>query len=237
MADPLRPSISKLARPAQQDGMLGELQSEVAAEATPMLSFVLAHIRTIIGVIVLVVVVVCAVGLWHWQTARSEQSARLELGRMLTSLEGADRLAALEKFSAPSSMKIGMQLEMADAALEAKNPKKAAECYGAIHAADSTSVLGFMAALNQADILRQAGQPAEALKVLDSLLNTMPQDKQKYMAQAIRESQAVAAEEAGQPAQALAAYEAITKESGAADLGFYQAKINELKTHLDQPQK
>lgn len=236
MADPLRPSISRLAHPAGPGGVLGELQSEVSAEATPLLTFMLAHIRTLVAIILLGVTTVVAFGIWHWHSARVERAAQLEFGRILAGQEGKDRLAALENFlaSAPSSMKTGVQLEIAASALQMNDAARAAAAYGAVHAGDPRGALGMMAAINQADLLRQAGQPAEALAVLDSLMKTASATLHKTMSQAIRESQAAIAEQTGQLDRALELYEAIVDESGNDERGYYQAKIAELKTRLGE---
>ena len=57
MADPLRPS-----GPQIPGSLMGEIQSEVAVEATPLLSFVLRNSRIIVTCIVLLVLVIAGVG-------------------------------------------------------------------------------------------------------------------------------------------------------------------------------
>lgn len=237
MADPLRPSIPTLSRPAGSGvsgGMLGELQSEVSVEATPLLRFVLEHIRVIIAIVVLVVAAVAVTGIWHWQAARAERDARLELGRILVAPEPAARLASLEKFlsSAPSSMKLGVQLEIAATAAALGDSLKASQAYGAIYSTDRQGTLGVMAGLNEADLLLRAERPADALEKLDSLLASTPAALLDPVRQAIREGQATAAEQAGRLDRALAAYEAIVQDGGNVELGYYQAKIAELKARI-----
>ena len=61
MADPLRPS-----GPQIPGSLMGEIQSEVAVEATPLLSFVLRNSRIIVTCIVLLVLVIAGVGGWLW---------------------------------------------------------------------------------------------------------------------------------------------------------------------------
>ena len=67
MADPLRPS-----GPQIPGSLMGEIQSEVAVEATPLLSFVLRNSRIIVTCIVLLVLVIAGVGGWQWHQ-RSEE--------------------------------------------------------------------------------------------------------------------------------------------------------------------
>lgn len=239
MADPLRPSITPLSRPGGPGvpgGMLGELQSEVSVEATPLLRFVLDHIRAIVTIVVLAVVVAAAAGVWHWHSARSEREAQLEFGRILVTPATRERLEALEGFlqAAPSSMKLGVQLEIAAAAAALGDTSKAAQAYAAVCAADPQGALGIMAGLNEADVLLRAGRPEEALARLDALMASAPATLLDPVRQAVREGQAAAAEQAGRLERALEAYEAIVKNSGLDELGYYQAKIVELKARMAQ---
>ena len=66
---------------------MGEIQSEVAVEATPLLSFVLRNSRIIVTCIVLLVLVIAGVGGWQWHQTRVEREAHLELGRILVSTQ------------------------------------------------------------------------------------------------------------------------------------------------------
>lgn len=242
MADPLRPSITPLSRPAGPGvpgGMLGELQSEVSVEATPLLRFVLDHIRAIVAIVVLAVVVAAAAGVWHWHSAKSEREARLEFGRILVAPASRERLEALEGFlpAAPSSMKLGVQLEIAAAAAALGDMSKAAQAYAAVCAADPRGALGVMAGLNEADVLLRSERPGEALARLDALMASTPATLLDPVRQAVREGQAAAAEQAGQLDRALEAYEAIVKNSGIDEMGYYQAKIAELKARMASASK
>ena len=146
MADPLRPS-----GPQIPGRLMGEIQSEVAVEATPLLSFVLRNSRIIVTCIVLLVLVIAGVGGWQWHQTRVEREAHLELGRILVSTQGPERIAALETFlpAAPSAMKSGVQLEIATTALGLEQYGKAADAYAAVAAADPKGSIGMMAAINQ----------------------------------------------------------------------------------------
>ena len=181
MADPLRPS-----GPQIPGSLMGEIQSEVAVEATPLLSFVLRNSRIIVTCIVLLVLVIAGVGGWQWYQTRVEREAHLELGRILVSTQGPDRIAALETFlpAAPSAMKSGVQLEIATTALGLEQYGKAAEAYAAVAAADPKGSIGMMAAINQADLLQRQGKYAEALAVFDSLEKSAPESLRPTRGQA-----------------------------------------------------
>ena len=211
--------------------LMGEIQSEVAVEATPLLSFVLRNSRIIVTCIVLLVLVIAGVGGWQWHQTRVEREAHLELGRILVSTQGPERIAALETFlpAAPSAMKSGVQLEIATTALGLEQYGKAADAYAAVAAADPKGSIGMMAAINQADLLQRQGKYAEALAVFDSLEKSAPES----LRPAILEGQAMSAELAGKLDRALAAYESIATSLGdAANNGYFQAKIAELKARM-----
>ena len=226
MADPLRPS-----GPEIPGSLMGEIQSEVAVEATPLLRFVLEHSRTIVAVVVALLLVIACVGGWQWNQSRVEREAHLELGRILVSTEGADRIAALETFlsSAPEDMKPGVQLEIANTAMALEQYGKAAEAYAAVAAADPKGAIGVLATINQADLLQRQGNYAEALVIFDALEKNAPESLRPL----ILEGQAMSAEMAGKLDRALAAYERIASNIGdAGNSGYFQAKIAELKARM-----
>lgn len=229
MVDPLRPSSPQI-----PSGLIGEIQSEVALEATPLLSFVLRNIRMIVSCVVALVVIIVAAGTWHWYTAQTKQDAQIALGRILVGQEGAERVKALEAFlpQAPDSIRLGVQLEIAVTALSVNDLARAASAYGNIHAEDPKGAIGLMAAINQADVLLRAEKPKEALAVLDALEKTVPEN----LRPSVHEAQAACAEQSGDLARALAGYEAIVSAPGGDQMGYYQAKIAELKARLSTKQ-
>lgn len=233
MSDPLRPTISKLGRPSADGGVLDEIQSEISTEATPLVTFVTNNIKTIVGLVALLLCGIILATFWQWYSAHSVREAQLDLGRILAQPEGADRIAALETFlkSAPETLKTGIHLEIATDALEIQDRSRASAEYGAVYAADPKGTLGLMAAVNQADLLLYENKPVDALKVLDDLLKTAPEAFQKITLQSIRETQGIAAEQAGQLDRALASYKSIVQDgSPNSDMGYYQSKIARLQT-------
>ena len=226
MADPLRP-----AGPQSPGSLMGEIQSEVAVEATPLLRFVLENSRVIVSVVVVLVLAIVGVGGWQWYQSRVEREAHLELGRILVSTQGEARIAALESFLPKTSgaLKTGVELEIATSSLALENLPRAAQAYASIAAADPKGPMGLMAALNQADILQRMGKDAEALAVFDALEKSAPE----MLRPAVLEGQATAAEQAGKLDRALAAYEAIAAAVGeSGEAGYVQAKIAELKARI-----
>ena len=224
MSDPFRLNGPQI----PQSGLMGEIQSEVATEATPLLSFVVRHIKLLVGAVILLIVAIVGVGIWHWHEGNVNKEAQMALGKVRLSTSGADRIAALEKLSSqlPASMRQGLLLELAVTALEINDLDRAAKAYGDLAAMDARSPFGFMSAYNQASILQRAGKYAEALSVLDVLYPNAPEG----MKPLVLESQAVCAELAGKFDRALTAYENMASGLKQGDgAPFIQHKIKELK--------
>ena len=209
---------------------MGELQSEVSVEATPLLRFVLRHIRILVGAVIVLILAIVVLGGWRWYEASVQRDAEIALGHIRVSTSGAERIAALEKISAdiPANMRLGLQLDIAVTALGMEDLPRAAAAFGALYAQDPRGPVGLMAALNQADILQRQGKPAEALAVLDSLEKNAPES----MRSVILEGQAVSAEQSGDLNRALTDYEALVKAAGNDDMGYLQAKIAELRARI-----
>lgn len=226
MSDPFRLNGPQI----PQGGLMGELQSEVSVEATPLLRFVLRHIRILVGAVVVLILAIVALGGWRWYEASVQRDAEIALGHIRVSTSGAERIAALEKISAdiPANMRLGLQLDIAVTALGMEDLPRAAAAFGALYAQDPKGPVGLMAALNQADILQRQGKPAEALAVLDSLEKNAPES----MRSVILEGQAVSAEQSGDLNRALTDYEALVKAAGNDDMGYLQAKIAELRARI-----
>lgn len=226
MADPFRPPTSQ----DVQSGLLGEIQSEVSLEATPLLRFVLNNIRLIVAVVISLVILFVAFGAWQWHTLQAERDAQMALGRILISTSGRERVEALENFliEAPKTIRLGIQLELASSALAVQDFERAAAAYGSLFKEDPHGPVGLISAVNQADVLQKMGKPSQALVVLDALAKVAPEN----MLPGVREAQAGCAEQTGDLARALASYEALVSGADGVNTDFYQAKIVDLKKRL-----
>ena len=213
--------------PQQAAGMMGELQSEVSAEAAPLLQFISRHAGIIVGVILLLIVAIVALGVYQWRSEGATREASLALGKALTSTTGEAKVQALEAMrkDVPESMREGLLLEIAMAALDAEQLDKAAATFGEVAKYD-TGPMGFAAAMNQSDILLRAGKADEALKVLENLERTVPNAMRAALLQAI----AAAAEEAGNAGSAIKAYEGLLG-LGETDMdNYFRARIEVLRS-------
>ena len=206
--------------------LMGELKSEVAGEAAPLLTFVLKHIKLIVGVILLAIALIIGYGVWQWHTDKTLREAHMELGRILVGTDNTAKISALENFvnKAPESMHGGIMLEIATTAMEDGNLQKAADAYGQVFKLDPQGAMGVIAALNQADLLLRLNKPQEALTTLNAI------QAPEHMKSTVQAQQALALEIAGQRSEAITKYEALlamaTQEQ---DISFYRHKIAALK--------
>lgn len=210
--------------------MLGDLRSEVSAEAAPLWQFVHDHASTIATAVVGLVLLIVGVGAWQWYVESGEADASRELGRISAMQSPENRLAALETFinDAPKSIHSAAQLELAAAAVQAENLDKAVAAYAAVAAKEGDSPLGFVARMNEADVLLRQGKAADALARLESLLPKAQEELRGVLQSQIGE----VAEAAGQKDKAIAAYTAaveIMTKSAPDEAAYYQARIAALQ--------
>lgn len=223
---PLRPNLQHTNLPPNT--LLGSLQGEVGTEAAPMLQFVLDHVRTIATVVGLLVLVVVIAGGWRWYARHSFQAAQGDLGRILVTTQGADRLAALEAFvaGAPSSVRNAVLLEEAAVAMELGDNDRAAKAYAGL--AGDEGGIGIVAALSQAGALLVSGKAEEALVVLDRAEAAAPEVSRNL----VRMQVAVAAEAAGKLDRALVACEGILASGNVAEADYLRFKVQDLKARI-----
>jgi|GEM_PF-2524718 len=91
--------------------------------------------NTLLGLFVLVVVIA---GGWRMYTRNTLESAQTELGRIVVTMQGKDRLDALTVFAdnSPSSLKNAVRLEEAATAMELGDYQRAAAAYAALSGDD-----------------------------------------------------------------------------------------------------
>lgn len=158
------------AKPAQQpDTLVTSLQSEVAAEASPLLTFLVAHAAKIVLGIVLFI---AAIGGYWFFSAQSE-SKRLEevkeLGQILIVSDPKLRLEKLEAFvtSAPASVQGAAWFEILNTAASLQDNAKIYAAWERISQLDAS--LRVPAGLGMANALAAQGKQREALDVLTGL--------------------------------------------------------------------
>ncbi len=216
--DPLNPLGG--AQGAGNSHLLNDLQSEVSNEATPLLQFILKHAMLIIAGLALFVVILGGVGGYNWYTEQKLEQAQASLSQIVLSKQGEERIAALEAFisTAPSSMQGGIQLALAETAMELKSYDKAATHFGALAKLDQQGALGLLAALNQGQALLLAKKPKDALTVFESIVDKASAVQKIVIQQALAE----AALQVGDIEKAKKTFEAMAASSQGPEGRFFR---------------
>ncbi len=211
--------------------LLSELQSEVSNEATPLLQFILNHAVIIMAGLALFVLILAGIGGYNWYAERNLQEAQANLSQIVLSNQGEERISALEAFliSAPSSMQGGIQLSLAETAMELKDYTKAAGYFGALAMLDTEGALGLLAALNQGQALLLAKKPKEALPIFESLVDKASA-VQKIV---IQQSLAEAAIQAGDVEKAKKTFEAMAAATPGAEGRFFRYRARTVGKDLN----
>ncbi len=189
--------------------ILGEIKSEVAGEATPLLNFVVTHIKAIVAIIVLLIAVIAGYGTWQWKKEQTAREAQLQLGRVLLMEDPKARLSSLENLlkDAPASSRLGILAEIASLAAQSDAIAKAADAYSRLYEQDPKGSIGLFAAINAADLFLRLHQPAQALAILQKIEPEVPE----ALKISIQMEIASALERSGNIKGAIARYEAISK--------------------------
>jgi len=165
-------------------------------------------------------------GFKYW---RANQLAKAADAMGIVLIERADpaaRVTGLEEFlkDAPSGLKATGQLELATAAMLAKQYDKAASAWAELENSPSPD-MKIVAGIGRAKCLLLTGKAQEALTFLEGLKAKAPES----YAEAITRQSAVAAEAAGNTQTASAAYEELAGKAEGAGKPFYVFKANQLK--------
>ena len=222
----LPPQKKSVAHAPETPGILGELQSEVSIEAAPLLRFLARHATAIMVVLGLAAAAVAGVGVWQWHASSRDEEARTHFARLLQQ-QGAARVRALEEFAAaaPDSVRLAALMELGLAALAEKDAAKAATAFARVAALDKDKALGTAAALSEARTLMQAGKPADALAILESLENTVPE----YIRVQVRGLVALSARQAGKTDRAVKAYEDLLAGAQGSDAEYYRFCLQQIR--------
>lgn len=157
------------AKPAQPEGLTGAIQSEVAAEASPLMRFLIAHARFIVIGIILFIVAIAGYSLYAWRADSSLQAEARELGQYLVISDPAMRLAQLEAYApnAPASVQRPLQFAIMEAATATGDADKAYAAWKAI--SGYGPAMKVVAAKGMAAILADQGKYKEALALLSGI--------------------------------------------------------------------
>lgn len=216
------------AKPAQEDttaSIVDSLQSEVAPEASPLLTFLFNHARHI--ALLLVLFILCIGGYWIYlsKAEQRQQEESLALGKIIVIADTAQRYAALQDFlkSAPESVRREALYASMDAANQLHDLPKLHDAWKAIEAADSSMKVS--ARLGMSGALAEQGKYKEALAPLEEIAPTLEGQNVILVNTRI----AAFAELAGDYSRAIAACDAMIASPNVGEDGkFWMQKRNEL---------
>lgn len=192
--------------------------------------FILTQWRVLAALIV--AVLVAAAGYSYYQHVRQQARVQAEnnLGVIIATKTGPERLTALEDFlkTAPSSIKDAVLLEIARTSMDQGKFERASQAWGDV-ALTAPEGMRTVAAIGQATTLAQSGSKDKAVKLLADLLPKAPQPFQLSVARQL----ASVAEEAQMYPEAIAAYERLKDAAGSpGNKAFYDTKIADLKSKI-----
>lgn len=199
------------------------------SDVASLLQLPLRHWQKTLAGVLVVVAAAGGYALFGVYQKGQVEKAENELGVILTTKAGAERVAALEGLvkTAPAAMRDGVWLEIAKAAQSLGDFNKAAAAWKSI-SANAPTGMKTVAGLGDAAALVQAGQQAKAVDVLEGL--TVSGNKQ--FAMLVQRQLAITAEAAGQWQKALTAYEVLKADGHVQNAGFLDARIADLKDKI-----
>lgn len=195
----------------------------------PVASFVIDNWRVLAALAVAAVLAATGYSLYSHFSTKSRIASDNELGAIIATKTGPDRMAALEDFlkKAPDALKGAVHLEIVRTSLDQRDFKRAAKAWSDL-ALIAPEGMKTLAGLGQATVTAQAGDAAQAVKMLTGLLPQSP----KMFLPVIQQEIAAIAEEAGMLSEALAAYENLRDSAGGRNKSYFEAKVAELKTKI-----
>lgn len=156
-------------------GLVDSLQSEVAAEASPLMSFLLAHSAKIALCLVLFIVAIGGYWFYSWKSEGARREEAAELGKILVISDPSIRMERLQNFigSAPDSVKRSAWFSMLETASLLEDNQKLYDAWKAISEMDRN--IKVPATLGMANALTAQDKYAEALTLLDSISSDLRQ--------------------------------------------------------------
>ncbi len=220
-------------RPTAAEPVLpGVLPEEVGEGLHPLLQYIVSNIRSITLACVVILVLAGGYGIYEYLKVKNHAEAVGNLGAVLASKQGLERVAALKSFAdtAPSSVRTSALFELATAALEAKDLETAAAALDKLEDGADTS-LSVVVSLGRARIHAERKEYDKALAILEPLRDKGP----KAYAVSVNRTLAQVAEAAGRLDVAVAAWRVVLETFSGQGQGqsqgrqFLEYKIKQLE--------
>lgn len=195
------------AHPEQTPSVLSTLQSEVAAEASPMLRFLVRHARVIVIGILLFIAAIIGYWIHSWQAGKQSAADARELGAILAVSDAGQRLSKLEAYLAGSSRPLEATAWFAvmEGARQLQDYPRVHDAWKAIGSLDPS--LKVPAGMGMASALAAQNKYKEALAALDGVSSGLNQTD-AFM---VNTQIVIYAEVAGDYDRALAACDTLLK--------------------------
>jgi predicted negative regulator of RcsB-dependent stress response len=212
--------------PVQPD-VLTDIESHTPESLHPILEAAFTYRKQLITAVCIILAITVAYAGYKAYNARAESNAQAQLGEIMVSSTGADRLAKLDAMlgDVTASVRPAVTLEAAQTAMSLGDYAKA-QGYWEDLVGQTEGEMQFVARLGRAKAMALSGNGAEALKEMKDLVGTA---SAAYTVPVYRQL-ALAAEAAGDKAEALAAYKKLDGED-IGDKPFIEYKISQLENN------
>ena len=205
----------------QPDSLLGSLQAEVSAEASPFLMFLTGHARAIAVGIALSIVVIAGYWVYSSQADKARFEETLAYGKILVISDPKARLEQLRAFvdTAPASVKKSVWFSIMDAASELKDYDTLYKAWNTISGFDEG--IRVLAVVGMSDALSVQNKDKEALEALETVADKLkPNEITMVNARIV-----LLAENIGDYSRAMSACDTlISKSSDPKDMSMWMQK-------------
>ncbi|XPV75412.1 MAG: tetratricopeptide repeat protein [Desulfovibrio sp.] len=205
--------------------MAESLASSVPEPLRPAFEFLLKNIKPIVIGLAAILVITFATGLYSTIQSKRTASANDDLGVILASTQGADKIAKLEAFlpEAPSGLAKSVITELAYTCMQQKDYSKAEKYWNDLAA--QSEQMNVVAKIGAAKCQMLAGKSAEAVKSLEALQASAPEAYKNILARELAE----AAQLAGDKELAIEQFEALLANSEPQEKQYIEYRIRLLK--------
>ena len=201
---------------------------EVSEELHPILQWIVDRFKIITAVLVGVLIIGIIIFIYDLNKDNAYHANREELGKILISSSGQERIDALDAFLAGSPGEFALQarLELISALQEQGLNERVLAEWNKVAEDDRDLVV--MVAMGKANALHSLGRDAEALDALLEARQRVGETLVLPLARAI----AAQAEITGNLEEAISAYQDLLGANLEGDSGFYKDKIAKLNERL-----
>lgn len=202
--------------------------AQMGDEMHPLLQMIVDNVKYVAIGAGAVVLVVGGYGIFEYVQKKRLQTANAQLGEVLVSTQGEDRIAALEELvrQAPSSIELSARMELA-ASLQAQDRYEEALAVWQALEGQVPADMNPTVQLGKANALAESGKAEEALVMLQGYL---PQAPESYKGE-VQRLIADYAEAVGKTDVALDAYKTMLEADTMPEQtrAFYRFKVSQLE--------